>query len=586
MSRVRGRLALSEYVDALSLVLFERVGRGLARAFELGKHIRRAGMNVHPVIYASRILLYTTSSALLTSVAVVTLITTTSPTLVVMIAYILAAVMTPLITFSLGITYPSIAASIRKTLVESELPFFLSYLATMARGGVSVDVAIERVSKLRILKYSGEEARKIVRQVKFFADDPLTAIEKVVHEHPSLKFRDLMLGYVATLRAGGDVLHYLETRTREVFALRASEIKMMVDRLISFLELYIVVGVILSLTVFTFFAVSGAIQGVAGTRFAGVAFDTSVAMLYNMVVLPALGVITLLAVHYSQPRTPITSKVPYTLLIMSIPFAILSSLSVIALTNAWDLMAGRVTLGNVSIALTSLTVGMLVASIPPWVGYAIERRGTKGLVRAVSDFLRDLSEVRKTGLSPEKCVVVLAQRSYGNLTHVIRKASTALSLGISFEKALAKALRGVREWFILVVFRFLADSIVVGGGSPEVIDALAIFTQNLAESEEELRRRLRAYVILPYFGAFLVAASPIIIVWQLTQGAPTPPPPESLANLILTLSGGAVVNSYIMGLIAGKVSQMNVAAGFKHSSILTLLTTAVIILTLTYLHII
>jgi flagellar protein FlaJ len=579
------RPSLTIYVDAIALTLFERLGRSLAKVFELDKHIRSAGMYIHPVTYACRVLLYTLISSIASISTLILVITMTNQPLINKVVYIVSLALIPITVFSLGITYPSIATSLRKLFVESELPFLMVYLATMAKGGVSVDIAIARVSELRVFKYVRAEASRVVRQVRVFGDDPLTAIEKVAHEHPSSKFRDVMLGYVATLRAGGDVIHYLETRVREILSSRIAEVKAMVDRLAIYLELYIILGVIVSLTIFTFFAVSGAITVVGGSRLRGVSIDPTIPMIYNVVVLPTLGIVTLLIIHLSHPRTSLPHRMPYIMMLLTLPIAVLSSLATLVLTDSWHVVEGVLMPKDVKPVLISVTIGLVVLSLPPWITYSIERRGTKGLTRYLADFLRDLSEVRKSGLSPEKCFIVLSERSYGSLTVIVRKAASALAIGLSLDRALARSVSKVKDWFLAVIFRFLVDSVLVGGGSPEVIDALANFTQGLAESEEELRSRLRAYVLLPYFGACMMAASPVIIVWQLISSSPTPPKPEAVASLILTLSLGAMINSYMMGLIAGKVSSLTVAAGFKHAVIMTLITILTILTTLTILKI-
>ncbi len=579
-------VSFSTYLDAVSLALFERLGGLLVKVFELDRSLRSAGVYIHPTLYACRVLLYTLASAFTSVIIFVTLLTLSSPPLIIAIIYLLSMIFVPIVVFALGVTYPSILTSLRKLFVDSELPFFLAYLATMTKGGVSVEVSIAKISELRVFKYIGAEAGRIIRQIKVFGYDPITAIERVVREHPSNKFRDIMLGYVATLRAGGDLVHYLETRTRETLANRVSEVKSLVDRLAIYLELYIVLGVIVSLTVFTFFAVSGSVAAIGGPRMRGLGIDPIIPLIYNTVILPALGITTLTLIHLSHPRTSLPHRLPYIFSLASLPISILSSLFIIIVGESWNIFEGVVTPKGVPISIISVTIGLLIPSVVGWVTYSGEMRGTKGLTQSLAYFLRDLSEVRKSGLSPEKCFIVLSERYYGNLTKIIRKATTALAIGISLDKALARAMRAVKDWFLAVIFRFLVDSVLVGGGSPEVMDSLANFAQGLAESEVELRSRLKAYVILPYFGAIMVSSSPIIVIWQLTSTSVEQPASNVMASLALTLSLGAIVNSYLMGLIAGKVSNLTIAAGFKHSTIMVTISAVVILLMLNVLKIV
>ena len=576
------RPTFSELYTVASLSLFESWGARLVKTLELDKSILRAGMSVHPVIYASRIIMTTFIIAVTVLLATAMALIFVPMPFVARVVAGLVAVVTPILLFAVMILQPSLKASERKSGVENELPFFMAYASTMVKGGVSLDKIIERVSTLKVFKAMKEECLRVMTYVKLFGYDPISALERVALLHPSTKFRDLMLGYTTTLRSGGDVTHYMEIRTQELFSARMNEVKSMTERLASFLELYIVLGVIMSITVFVFFSVSGTLSAVSAGRTTGtISVDVTMPALYNFLVLPLLGLVVLMMIHVSQPKTPVKITEPYVTLATLLPVSVVSFLVTLFATGGSGVLRGVLGLHEVQSIIISLTATILILTIPPWLVHRNVLRGHKGLVKSTADYLREMSEIRKTGLSPEKCIIQLSTKDFRNLTPVVSKAGAALSLGLSLEEALRKVLRGIREWFVIAIFRFLTDSIVVGGGAPDIIDTLAKFTQSLSELEEELRRRLKAYVVLPYFGAVMLASSPIIIVNMLVTAAGTPP--EAVAPLIGVLGVGSMINSLIMGLIAGKSSEMSVAAGFKHAALMTLVTAATLILTLTYI---
>ncbi len=585
-TRIKGRPryrkpTFKEIMDAVGLALFENAGKRLAKRFELDKAILKAGLSEHPIIYAARIILNTTITTFIVGVAALTLALFIPLPLTMLLILVTVAAIIPLMVFAIEISYPATVASSRKATVDNELPFFMAYVSTMAKGGVPVDKILERVANLRVFKSMKEEANRIITEMRFFGRDPLTAIDIVVRFHPSSKFRDLMLGYITTLRSGGDVIHYLEIRTRELFAARMSELRSIIERLGSFLEVYIILGVIMSITIFVFFSVSGTLTAIQASRTttAGATSNLLMPSLYNFVGLPAIGAMVLFMAHAAQPRTPVKRYGAYVAALTSLPFAIIIFFGTLISMNGYSALMGKLDLGGAKTITIALTLAILAVTIPPWIAYSKEMKNSRGLINSTADFLRDLSEVRKTGLSPEKCIISLANRDYGNLTPVVSKAAAALSSGMSLEKALKRILREIHEWFVIAIFRFLTDSITVGGGSPDIIDALARFTQDLAEAEVELRRRLRAYVFLPYFGTFLLASSPIIIINMLLQSSKSVAP-NHLAPLITVLSAGTLINAVIMGLVAGKVSELNLGAGFKHAAIMTVLSTATILGTL------
>lgn len=580
----RAAPTIGEVFTAFSLSFFESWGRSLARAFEFDRAMERAGINVHPVKYAAETIALTVLAVIFSILAVVSVYFFLAPPLVHMIIVVLVAVLIPIFVFSIRLSLPSLAASVRRSDVENELPFFMAYVSTMVRGGYSFEGVIERASQLKVFKGIRREAQRIVTRMKMFGEDPLTALERVALRHPSTKFRDIMLGYTTTLRSGGDVVHYLEIRTRELFEARANEIRAIMSRLSSYLEIYTIFGVVVSVTLFVFFAVSGAITAAQAMRSPGevaISIDTTAPSLYNFLALPAMGMAIAFAIHLNQPRTPVSYGKVYSLLITLTPASVAVFLATLIATGGVDVFLGAVNLGVVKSVMISVTVGAATLSLPPWLAYRSTVRGYKGIVRSTADFLRDLSEVRKTGLAPEKCIVMLSARDYRTLTPVITRAAAALSIGASLEEALRRAVKGVKEWFVVASLRFLADSIIVGGGSPEVIDVLARFTQILSELEEETRRRMRSQVALPYFGAVMLATMPVIIMYMLLTIANISL--ATVAPLLLVIGLGNTVNSYIMGLIAGKASQTTIAAGFLHASILSIVSAASLVVTLTYL---
>lgn len=573
----RVRPSLGEIYTLTALILFERVARRVSRTFELDKALERAGMNVHPIVFASRALLNALIAFLTLLIPTVILFLFSSPTLIAEIVLIVILLAAPVITFAVHLAIPSFKAGDRKSGVETELPFFMAYASAMMRGGLSIEKIVERIAGLRVFKAMREEAQRILLNIRVFGLDPMTAIENVVRHHPCTTFRDLMLGYTITLRTGGDVVHYMEIRTQEIFEARMNEIRRITERLSSFLELYIVIGVIMSITIFVFFAVSGTLSAATAGRPVGqVRASLLMPSLYNFVVLPALGLVVLFMVHASQVKTPIPLTIPYYVLAGVAPVAAVLFLLTLGLTGGTEALHGNIGIREVRSLIISSTVAAMALSVPPWLSYRSLMRGHRGLVSATADFLREMSEIRKTGLSPEKCFVQLSTKDFRGLTPIVSRIGVAITLGLSLEDAIRRVLRRVREWFVIAIFRFLTDTIVVGGGSPEVIDMLARFTQTLSEMEGELRRRMRSYVLLPYFGAVMLAASPIIIIGLLASAGGVSA--ESLGPLIAVLGLGSLINSYIMGLIAGKTGELSVAAGFKHSALMVLMTSVTTLL--------
>lgn len=572
----------SVMLDRLAILFFGRYGRKLARTFELEKVIREAGLEVFPSIYAARLLLYT-SLSLLVSLLTIILILLSSLSIISKVILVVVLGFIPIMVFVTGLIYPSTKKGSRQRGVDSELPYMAAYMSIMARAGMAPEKIVEMLANLKVFKAIREEALRIVRDMKIFGFDPLTAIEHNAYVHPSRDYKEFMLGYVTAVRTGGDIIHYLEIRTQEIFQRHSDKIKSIAGRVGLIIEAYITLAIIGTLSFYVFFIVSGIIP-VAKISFGGI----NGLILYSFVLMPLFTLAMIMAIDSAQPKTPSYHKEPYAWLLLSIPLGVLVVLVLISLTGSYKILLGEApSIEDISMLSISVMSGLIAVSAGPAYSYLSIMRRERRIHHSLAEFIRDLAEVRKTGLSPEKSIIMLAERDYGVLTPIVRRLAGALATGLSVHRALRESLRGYRDWFLLVNMRILSDAIEVGGGSPTILDAMARYVSTLASLIEELRRRLRAYSYLPYFGSILVAVSSILVITMLSQslttilgrgtiaGVSIKLAKEDVALLLLTTSIGSIFNAWLMGLMVGKVQTTVTAAGFMHSIILTVLTTLV-----------
>ena len=601
LERVRGRErreyrprrpapSIRDVIDFIAVRYFRDIGRWIVKTFELDEQIKRAGLLVYPDLYGARLALaLAVASFIAIYLSVWTVLTNLS--LIVKIGLLIIYFMIPLLVFAYGLIYPSMKASDRKEGVESELPFFAVYLSTLARAGVPVAVIVDRVSKLKIFAAIRREAELITRDIRLLGKDPLDAVESNALNHPSPRYRDFMLGYSTTVKTGGDVVHYLEIRAQDILQSRLAEMRLISERMSLYTELYITFAVIATLAFYLFFTISSIFQ-TGGGGFQSLANFA----LYSFVVMPTITIIMLYMVHKAQPKSPIAIKSPTrALIIYGIPAAlILGPLTAFATGSINLLFGAPVDRGAIIGASVTLGVFLVALSLPPAIAYTRESRKMRGLSRAVANFLRDLAEIRKTGLGPEKSIEALSGRDYGPLTIIVKKMATSLRLGLNLEEAVRNAVKGYKDWLLLASFRFLVDSVDLGGGNPEVLDSLARYAHSLVDLEEELRKRLRVYLVMPYIGAILVTGSSMLVLAFISQTLQVVSPEtgvggalgikpvtgEDMAKIALLLSVGAVFNAWLMGIMAGKIRDRTIAAGFTHATLLVLITLAIIIVAL------
>ncbi len=294
----------------------------------------------------------------------------------------------------------------------------------------------------------------------------------------------------------------------------------------------------------------------------------STMIMYTYLFAPMLSVVFIYLAHGMQPKSPLSDWRPYKV----------AALSSVMATLVFMLLTGF--LGIISIPIfvdlaTAVSITLFLATVPPAiVHYRITSRKHQ-IEKGIASFLRDLTEIRKTGMAPEKCIENLAKRNYGEFSKELKDISTQLSWGIPLREVFTDFLKRTKSWLSQLVIFLLVEAIDVGGGTIGMIESLTRFNNMTQEVEKEKRMNSRPYVIIPYFAAIMLMATTLLtllFVGKTVSIAGQAGGSFDLASLTSTFTVSVIVHVFMIGLVAGKIAEESVAAGFKHSALLVIIT--------------
>ena len=483
---------------------------------------------------------------------------------------ILALAFLPLFVIFGFLIVPLNNASERSSGVEREMPFAAAYISVMSSGGIAPYTSFKRLTQVDLMPAMSKEARDIIKDVEIFGIDPLSALDLAAKKTPLDIFKDFLSGYASTVIIGGDIGHYLERKAEDIFKIRALRVKAAAERLGMLLETFIIVMVMMSLCFYILFAVNG-IQN--GSNASNDISQYSGILLYTYIFTPMLSMMFIYLAHSMQPKTPVLDMRPYkafglTCVLAVIVFLLLTNfMGTTQLPIFTQLQAMGVDLP------VALAVALFISAAPAAIIHIRLTKTKTSMEQGVSNFLRDLTEVRKTGLSPEKCIESLSKREYGVFGKELRKISSEISWGIPAKKVMMDFLHRTRSWMVQIVMFLLVETIDVGGGTVAMIESLARFNNLTQEVEKEKKMSVRPYVMMPYLASILLVATTIMMM-GLTTGVAVPgmdaaPKDNTLMQVVFISS--VIFNSYLIGIVAGKISEESVGAGFKHAAILVLI---------------
>jgi flagellar protein FlaJ len=550
-------LPLTEKIETLSFHLFGGLSARLSKnVFKFKDRLDRARIRIYPQTYVSMMLLF----------AVLTIpVSAVSAILMLLFGFLPIAFLIPLPLYIIAGFWlmPLSKASDRSSALEREMPFAAAYVSVMASGGIAPYTSFKRLSEVDLMPAMQTEARDILKDVEIFGVDPLSALSSAARKNPLDIFKDFISGYASTVIIGGDIGHFLERKAEDIFKTRAMRVKAAAERLGMLLETFIIVMVMMSLCFYILFSVDS-IYSVGASLYSGI-------IMYTYLFTPMLSMLFIYLAHSMQPKSPITDMRPYKI------FGLCGAVGVVLLMVLTDFM-GLVPIGLQSLVdlPTAAAIALVVATGPAAVVQIKLAKQKNGLEQGINSFLRDLTEVRKTGLSPERCIENLADRDYGVFSKELRKISSEISWGIPIKRVISDFLKRTKSWMSQLVMFLLVETIDVGGGTIAMIESLARFNNLTQEVEKEKRMQVRPYVFMPYLASILLVATTIMMMsfttGTLTMNIPGMPPSTRDFSMMKTIMLTSIIfHSYLIGIVAGKISEESVASGFKHATILVVI---------------
>ena len=533
----------------------------LSNVFELTGNLKKAGMKIYAETYVTMMFF----TALLTvPVSVIALV------LLFFYKFIFLVFLVPLPIFIMIVFMitPSMKAGERAHSLEREMPFAAAYITVMATGGISPYMSIKRLSQVELMPAMRREARGIMRDVEIFGMDPLSALEDSARNHPFDIYRDFVAGYASTVITGGDISHFLEAKTHDIFKARSLRIKVAAERLGTLLESFVMVMVLMSLCFYILFSVDAIYSTGVGMY--------STMLLYTYVFAPMLSIVFIYLAHDMQPKSPVTEWRPYKIAAISSGVAGLLFLSLTGVGGMVNIPILNAIKGFVDLP-TALAVSLFVATMPAAIVHSRLARKKSDVEKGIANFLRDLTEIRKTGMAPEKCIENLAKRNYGEFSKDLERISGQLSWGIPLRQVFMDFIKRTKSWLSQLVIFLLVEGIDVGGGTISMIESLTRFNNMTQDVEKEKKMTSRPFILIPYFAAIMLMSTTLMTLMFVgkTASMATESIGQSridVTSISTTFSVSIMIHVFMIGLVGGKISEESISAGFKHSALLVIIT--------------
>ncbi len=454
--------------------------------------------------------------------------------------------------------------------INRELPFAALLFTLLAASGVTIFESWKKLCNIDLLPTFQREAREIVRQVEVLGYDPLTVMHRRAERTKSKNYREFLLGYVSSVRSGGNVVNYLKSKLRSIFEAQSAAAIRSIERLSTLVEAYAVMLIVTlcSYILFIIFATTSVFEPMKMSGTPGL--SPAIVCILIFFVTPLISIFFMGIAHTERKSNLIEVKKPYYAAIL--PLTIVSGF-----IAALYFLPPLQYLTSPQIFPIVVTACLLAVSIPPTVVYMKLIKINTDAENSMPSFLRDVTEARKIGLSPEKSIIHAAKRTgYGKFSETLSLIRSQMEWGISLRKVFANIKQKIQTWPVLVNFLILVETIKIGGGSAAALETLTDYSEKQKDVDANKKSLLRPYVILAFVWSVLIALTTTMVamtVYALTQislPGSAALPLEVMQVQINLFSTGIILQCWLSGFFVGKVNEGTFAAGFKYSAMLVL----------------
>jgi archaeal flagellar protein FlaJ len=169
------------------------------------------------------------------------------------------AVSAAMVTLLIMYIYPGMKASSRKGPIDRNLPYISNFLTLLSSSNVPPSIIFETMAKIDTLKEVRLEFTNIIRDIDIFGNDLLSSIVENAKLTANDQLGEILEGYVATVRTGGNPTEYLKITTETITKDRIGKLDMMLESLSAMAEIYIMMLVAAPLLFIVLFVTLGMI---------------------------------------------------------------------------------------------------------------------------------------------------------------------------------------------------------------------------------------------------------------------------------------------------------------------------------------
>jgi flagellar protein FlaJ len=248
-------------------------------------------------------------------------------------------------------------------------------------------------------------------------------------------------------------------------------------------------------------------------------------------------------------------------------------------------------IGSLSLPLDPIdwVIFAIAVLIGPYGFYAsTKEKHIREIETRLPDFLRDVAEAGRFGMTLADAVVVASSGRYGRLTPEIKKMAAQIEWGVPASEAIRLFSERVKTPLVTRMASIIMKANDAGGNVADVLSMVSHDAKETILTDEERGVTMQTYVLVIYIAFFVFIATILILQGQFLpkmkqagqqvseqaakQGLGEIPGVSIQVDIIPTVSFifllSVVVHAIGDGLLAGVIQKGSIPIGMRHSFIM------------------
>jgi len=201
------------------------------------------------------------------------------------------------LTFFIVYSFPTYKRMTRKERLEENLVYTSSYMTVLACAGVPPE-RILRSTAMKDPKFLlSNDIKAIVGKIDLLGYDTLSALDSEIERSPSHLYSNMLRGFAATIRTGGNVKKYFLNTTKQLMQRRTVRLQQFLDSLGIVAEIYVIMLIAFPLLLVIMLAV---MASVGGTIWGVDVFYLMYFLTFGLI--PLCGLMFLVLIEMIQPK--------------------------------------------------------------------------------------------------------------------------------------------------------------------------------------------------------------------------------------------------------------------------------------------